>query len=82
MPTNAQDKAVFKVILILAIGMFITGLILVILGYYFTGKDMVVNSKTISGPISTLVVVGVIQMVMPIPLVFVGPALAKRISGK
>lgn len=82
MPVSAHDKHVFKIILILAVAMFATGIIMVLVGYYLSEKDMIVKAKSISGSVSTLVVIGVIQMVLPIPLVFVGPALAKRISGK
>ena len=82
MPVTSHDKFVFKIILILAAAMFVTGIILVLVGYYLSDKDMMLKAKSISGSVSTLVVVGVIQMVLPIPLVFVGPALAKRISGK
>lgn len=67
MPVSPHDKFVSKIILILAVAMFVTGIILVLVGYYLSDKDMMLKAKSISGSVSTLVVVGVIQMVLPIP---------------
>lgn len=80
--SDSHYRTILKIVLILSLCMFCAGLVLTIIGYYFSARDMQLNSKTLSGSVSTLVVVGVIQMFLPILMVFVGPALAKRISGQ
>lgn len=80
---SIKDQATLtKLIVWVCAATFVAGLIMIVVGCVIPADNLTVKTKNLSGAVSTLIVVGLFLTVVPIVMVFVGPALANRISLK
>lgn len=79
---NKIDHLITRFIISIIIAAFVVGVVLIVLGYYYAEENLTWKSKFVSAKISTLMVTGISLVVFSIMAPFIGPAIAKRISGK
>lgn len=77
-----MDRKYFHLLVAICVVFFVVGIGLITLGYFIAADDLQLKTKVISGKVSALMVVGFFLSVLPIIMVFVGPALANRIAKK